>query len=119
MEEDHNEKCGGLRSLGRNWPKLRSLRLQHPESIRQNSIFKDYFLLADAPTKKRKYLYLLGTEQALAFSMAAERSQTCLAAATRCRSYSTNALASDMRKSVIISGLINMKLISSRIKMAS
>lgn len=38
-----------------------------PEAIRQNSIFKDYFLLADHVTTKRKYLYLLGTEHALAF----------------------------------------------------
>jgi len=37
------------------------------ESIRQNSIFKDYFLLAKAPTPKRKYLYLLGTQHALKF----------------------------------------------------
>jgi hypothetical protein len=37
------------------------------ESIRQNSIFKDYFLLAEHATVKRKYLYLLGTEQALKF----------------------------------------------------
>ncbi|WP_210334919.1 hypothetical protein [Mesorhizobium mediterraneum] len=38
-----------------------------PEAIRQNSIFKDYFLLADHVTQKRKYLYLLGTDHALAF----------------------------------------------------
>lgn len=38
-----------------------------PESIRQNSIFKDYVLLADHSTPKRKYLYLLGTEHALRF----------------------------------------------------
>lgn len=38
-----------------------------PESIRQNSVFKDYLLLAENPTPKRKYLYLLGTEQALKF----------------------------------------------------
>lgn len=37
------------------------------ESIRQNSIFKDYLLLAEHPTVKRKYLYLLGTEYALKF----------------------------------------------------
>jgi hypothetical protein len=37
------------------------------ESIRQNSIFKDYVLLAEHPTAKRKYLYLLGTEHALRF----------------------------------------------------
>ncbi len=38
-----------------------------PESIRQNSIFKDYVLLAEHPTPKRKYLYLLGTHHALKF----------------------------------------------------
>jgi hypothetical protein len=38
-----------------------------PESIRQNSVFKDYLLLAEHPTKKRKHLYLLGTEHALKF----------------------------------------------------
>jgi hypothetical protein len=38
-----------------------------PESIRQNSVFKDYLLLAEHPTGKHKYLYLLGTEQALRF----------------------------------------------------
>ncbi len=38
-----------------------------PESIRQNSIFKDFFDLAEAKTEKRKYLYLLGTEHALKF----------------------------------------------------
>ncbi len=37
------------------------------ESIRQNSVFKDYFLLAEHPTEKRKYLYLLGTAHALKF----------------------------------------------------
>lgn len=38
-----------------------------PESIRQNSVFKDYLLLAENPTAKRKYLYLLGTEHAFRF----------------------------------------------------
>lgn len=38
-----------------------------PESIRQNSIFKDYLLLAENPTPKRKYLYLLGIDHALSF----------------------------------------------------
>lgn len=37
------------------------------ESIRQNSVFKDYLLLALHPTAKRKYLYLLGTDHALKF----------------------------------------------------
>jgi len=38
-----------------------------PESIRQNSIFKDFFELSVAKTEKHKLLYLLGTEQALKF----------------------------------------------------
>jgi len=37
------------------------------ESIRQNSIFKDFFLLAEAETGKRKYLYVLGTKEPLKF----------------------------------------------------
>jgi len=37
------------------------------ESIRQNSVLKDYLLLALHPTTKRKHLYLLGTEHALKF----------------------------------------------------
>jgi hypothetical protein len=37
------------------------------ESIRQNSVFKDYLLLAENQTKKRKYLYLLGIDHALRF----------------------------------------------------
>lgn len=37
------------------------------ESIRQNSVFEDYLMLAEHPTAKRKYLYLLGTEHALRF----------------------------------------------------
>lgn len=37
------------------------------ESIRQNSVFKDFLLLAEHPTLKRKYLYLLGTDHALRF----------------------------------------------------
>lgn len=37
------------------------------ESIRQNSIFKDFFLLAESSTEKQKYLYVLGTEHPLKF----------------------------------------------------
>lgn len=37
------------------------------ESIRQNSIFKDFFELAAEETQKKKYLYLLGTNHALKF----------------------------------------------------
>lgn len=37
------------------------------ESIRQNSVFKDYLLLAEHHSAKRKYLYLLGTDHALRF----------------------------------------------------
>lgn len=37
------------------------------ETIRQNSIFKDFFNLAEARTPKARRLYVLGTEQPLAF----------------------------------------------------
>lgn len=37
------------------------------ETIRQNSVFKDYLLLAEHRTSKRKHLYLLGTEHAIKF----------------------------------------------------
>lgn len=37
------------------------------ESIRQNSIFKDFLHLAEHTTEKRKFLYLLGTQHALKF----------------------------------------------------
>jgi hypothetical protein len=33
-----------------------------PESIRQNSLFKDFYEMAESDTKKKKYLYALGTE---------------------------------------------------------
>lgn len=38
-----------------------------PESIRQNSIFKDFFLLAENESAKRKYLYVLDTRFPLKF----------------------------------------------------
>lgn len=38
-----------------------------PESIRQNSIFKDFFELAEYETQKRKYLYVVGTKYPLKF----------------------------------------------------
>ncbi len=38
-----------------------------PESIRQNSIFKDFFYLAEEDTQKSRYLYLLETERPLRF----------------------------------------------------
>jgi hypothetical protein len=37
------------------------------ESVRQNGLFKDFLLLAEHDTKKRKYLYVLGTEHPLRF----------------------------------------------------
>lgn len=37
------------------------------EAIRQNSIFKDFFLLARAAKQKEKYLYVLGVEHPLKF----------------------------------------------------
>lgn len=33
-----------------------------PESIRQNSLFKDFYEMAECETSKEKYLYVLGTE---------------------------------------------------------
>jgi hypothetical protein len=33
-----------------------------PESIRQNSLFKDFYEMAEQETPKEKYLYVLGTE---------------------------------------------------------
>ena len=38
-----------------------------PESIRQNSVFKDFFLLAEHDTVKRRYLYVLGNHYPLKF----------------------------------------------------
>lgn len=38
-----------------------------PESIRQNSLFKDFFLLAEYDTLKQKYLYVLGKEHPIKF----------------------------------------------------
>ena len=37
------------------------------EAIRQNSIFKDFFQLAENPTPREKQLFLLGTQHALKF----------------------------------------------------
>lgn len=37
------------------------------ETIRQNSLFKDFYLLAECTTAKQKYLYVLGTEYPLKF----------------------------------------------------
>jgi hypothetical protein len=38
-----------------------------PESIRQNSLFKDFFMLAESDSAKQKFLYVLGTEHPLKF----------------------------------------------------
>lgn len=38
-----------------------------PESIRQNSLFKDFFLLAEHPAPKSKHLYVLETARPLRF----------------------------------------------------
>jgi hypothetical protein len=38
-----------------------------PESIRQNQLFKDFYMLAENLTPKRKFLYVLGTEHPLKF----------------------------------------------------
>ena len=37
------------------------------ETIRQNSIFKDFYLLAEHPTSKRKHIYVLGTQHVRKF----------------------------------------------------
>jgi hypothetical protein len=37
------------------------------ESIRQNSLFKDFYLLAEYETPKRKYLYVLGKKHPMKF----------------------------------------------------
>ena len=37
------------------------------ETIRQNGLFKDFYLLAENPSRKRKYLYVVGTEHPLKF----------------------------------------------------
>ncbi len=37
------------------------------ESIRQNGIFKDFFELAEYDTRKKKYLYVIGTDYPLRF----------------------------------------------------
>ncbi|HTT49755.1 MAG TPA: hypothetical protein VMG39_17325 [Pseudolabrys sp.] len=38
-----------------------------PEAIRQNQLFKDFYLLSESRSLKRKYLYVLGTEHPLRF----------------------------------------------------
>lgn len=38
-----------------------------PEAIRQNSLFKDFYCLAEHPTEKSKHLYVLGTKYPLKF----------------------------------------------------
>ena len=38
-----------------------------PEAIRQNALFKDFYLLAEHSSTKRKYLYVVGTDHPLKF----------------------------------------------------
>jgi hypothetical protein len=38
-----------------------------PEAIRQNALFKDFYLMAEHAGTKRKYLYVMGTEHPLKF----------------------------------------------------
>src|SRR5260370_7202803 len=38
-----------------------------PESIRQNSLFKDFYEMAEHETHKERYLYVLGTEHSVRF----------------------------------------------------
>jgi hypothetical protein len=55
------------------------------EAIRQNSVFKDYFFLADHETHKRKYLYLFGTSHALKFLRGGRSLQSVLSRNTTVR----------------------------------
>ena len=80
------------------------------ESIRQNLIFKDYFLLAEAPTPKRKYLYLLGTQHALKFLNGGRAISSVLSRGDKVQnSYSTNASAIDTPRLATIFKPISMK----------
>jgi hypothetical protein len=38
-----------------------------PEAIRQNALFKDFYEMAEHPTEKQKFLYVLGTEHVVKF----------------------------------------------------
>lgn len=38
-----------------------------PETIRQNSLFKDFYLLAENPTAKQKYLFVVGLDYPMKF----------------------------------------------------
>ena len=38
-----------------------------PEVIRQNALFKDFYFLAESPSAKSRYLYVLGTEYPMKF----------------------------------------------------
>ena len=38
-----------------------------PETIRQNALFKDFYLLAESPSKKRKFLYVVDATYPLKF----------------------------------------------------
>lgn len=48
------------------------------ETIRQNSIFKDFFELAEYETPKRKFLYVVGTEYPFKFFMSGRALQSVL-----------------------------------------
>ncbi len=43
------------------------IRWRGVDAIRQNSLFKDFYQLAEHPTPKRKYVYVMGTEYPLKF----------------------------------------------------
>lgn len=53
-----------------------------PESIRQNSLFKDFYEMAEHDTKKEKYLYVLGTEHGEKFFNGARALSSVLRTAT-------------------------------------
>ncbi len=77
---EHNEKVVsvslGAGNTGREFDLETNLRIAEfkfikwrggAETIRQNAVFKDFYLLESKKSSKRKYLYLLGTEHAMAF----------------------------------------------------
>jgi hypothetical protein len=49
-----------------------------PESIRQNSLFKDFFDLAEHETKKQKFLYVVGLKHPMKFFMGRRACQSVM-----------------------------------------
>lgn len=61
-----------------------------PESIRQNSLFKDFFFLAEHQTPKRKYIYLLETDRPLRFLNGGRALSSVLKDAPLARAFRSN-----------------------------